>query len=77
VVLAREMFDAGSDDLVEALEACVRPVAPDARLEKLGMPAVVGSALMALDLAGHAPAPTARSSLADGIASVFTTRATE
>jgi N-acetylglucosamine kinase-like BadF-type ATPase len=71
LVLARGMFNSGSDELVDALEACVRPVAPDARLIKLAIPPVVGSSLMALSLAGHAPAPGARSRLAKELASAL------
>lgn len=77
LVLAREMFDGGSHDLIDALEACVRPVAPDARLVKLAIPPVVGSSLLALDLAGHAPEPEARSRLALELAAALGTAATE
>ena len=77
LVLAREMFNTGSDELIDALEACVRPVAPDARLIRLAIPPVVGSALMALDLAGYTPAPDARSTLAKGLGATFASRATE
>jgi N-acetylglucosamine kinase-like BadF-type ATPase len=73
LVLAREMFDSGSDDLIDALEACVRPVAPNARLKQLAIPPVVGAALMALDLAGHTSAPDARSTLANGLATAIAT----
>jgi N-acetylglucosamine kinase-like BadF-type ATPase len=66
LVLAREMFL--SDEVVEAVEACVRPVAPDARMHRLAIPPVIGSALMALELAGHRPLPDARSTLANGFA---------
>lgn len=77
LVLAREMFDGPSGDLVDALEACVRPVAPDARLKRLEIPPVIGAALMALDLAGYAPAPDARSTLANGLAAALVTSRTE
>ena len=56
------------------LKACVNPVIPDARLNRLAMPPVVGSALMALDLAGRRPATDARSTLADGLAKALATR---
>jgi N-acetylglucosamine kinase-like BadF-type ATPase len=75
LVLAREMFDSGSDELVDAVEACVRPVAKEARLSRLAAPPVVGSALMALELAGHAPSPDARSMLASALATALGTPA--
>ena len=71
----REMFN-GDDEVVDALEACVRPVAPDARLNRLEIPPVVGSALMALELAGYTPAPDARSTLAKGLAAALGTPGT-
>ncbi len=77
LVLAREMFSGGNDEVVIALEACVRPVAPDARLIRLAVPPVAGAALMALELAGHAPAPDARSMLAKGLATALGTAGTE
>ena len=77
IVLARGMFNGGGGELVEALEACVRPVAPDARLNRLEIPPVVGSALMALELVGYTPAPDARSTLADGLATALGTPRTE
>jgi N-acetylglucosamine kinase-like BadF-type ATPase len=77
LVLAREMFNGGGGEVVDAVEACVRPVAPDARLHRLEIPPVVGSALLALELAGHTPSPDARSTLTKGLESAFATRATE
>jgi N-acetylglucosamine kinase-like BadF-type ATPase len=68
LVLAREMFGGGNHVVVDALEAYVRPVAPDARLNRLEIPPVAGAALMALQLAGQTPAPDARSTLAKGLA---------
>jgi N-acetylglucosamine kinase-like BadF-type ATPase len=73
VVLARGMFNGGGGELVDALEACVRPVAPEARLNLLEIPPAVGSCLMALDLAGHRAAPDARSALANALASALGT----
>jgi N-acetylglucosamine kinase-like BadF-type ATPase len=77
LVLAREMFDSGNTDLIDALEATVRPVAPGARLKRLEIPAVIGAALMALDLAGYTPAPEARATLANGLATSFALREAE
>jgi N-acetylglucosamine kinase-like BadF-type ATPase len=77
LVLARAMFDSGSSELVDAVKAHVRPVAPDARLNRLAVPPVVGSALMALELAGHTPRQDARSSLTDGLATALGTPAAE
>jgi N-acetylglucosamine kinase-like BadF-type ATPase len=77
LVLARGMFNSGNDELVDAVEACVRPVAPDARLNRLAVPPVAGAALMALELSGHTPAPIARSTLANGLATALGTPATE
>jgi N-acetylglucosamine kinase-like BadF-type ATPase len=73
IVLARGMFVGGGGEVVDALEACVRPVAPDARLKLLEIPPVVGSSLMALDLAGYTPAPDARSTLASALATALGT----
>jgi N-acetylglucosamine kinase-like BadF-type ATPase len=77
LVLAREMFNSGSDELVDALEACVRPIAPDARLKRLDIPPVIGAALMAIDLAGNTPAPDAPSTLAKGVATALQPHGTE
>jgi N-acetylglucosamine kinase-like BadF-type ATPase len=77
LVLAREMFNGGNGEVVGALEACVRPVAPDARLNRLAIPPVAGAALLALELSGHKPAPDARSTLANGLATALPTPATE
>jgi N-acetylglucosamine kinase-like BadF-type ATPase len=74
LVLARELFDSGYADLIDALEAVVRPVAPGARLKRLEIPPVIGAALMALELAGYTPAPEARATLADGLAKALATR---
>ena len=74
MVLARELFHGGNSDLIDALEACVRPVAPDARLQRLEIAPVVGSALLALELAGHRPPPHAREMLADAHAKALASR---
>jgi N-acetylglucosamine kinase-like BadF-type ATPase len=74
LVLSGKMFDGATNDLTTALKACVNPVIPDARLNRLAMPPVVGSALMGLDLAGRRPAKDARSTLADGLAKALATR---
>jgi N-acetylglucosamine kinase-like BadF-type ATPase len=71
LVLSGALFNSAGTELVDALEACVRPLAPDARFERLAIPPVVGAALMALDLAGHPPGRSARSTLADGLASAL------
>jgi N-acetylglucosamine kinase-like BadF-type ATPase len=77
LVLARDMFEGGNDEVVGALEACVRPVAPGARLNRLAVPPVAGAALMALELSGQTPAPDARSALAKGLAAELGTSGTE
>jgi hypothetical protein len=74
LVLARALFHGGSSDLIDALEACVRPVAPDARFHRLEIAPVVGSALLALELAGHRVSPGAREMLADALAKTLATR---
>lgn len=74
LVLAREMFNGGGGEVVGAVEACVRPVAPDARLHRLEVPPVVGSALLALELAGRKLSPDARETLAEGLAEAFASR---
>ncbi len=74
LVLARALFNGGSSDLIDALEACIRPVAPDAHFHRLEIAPVVGSALLALELAGHRVAPGARETLADALAETLATR---
>jgi len=71
LVLARSMFDTTSPLLVDALEECVRPVAPGAHLKRLEAAPVVGSALLALELAGETPADAARATLAREVASAL------
>ena len=62
------MFQAQTPLMVDAVEACVRPVAPGARLRRLHEPPVVGAALMAIELAGPLAAAGARASLSSGFA---------
>jgi N-acetylglucosamine kinase-like BadF-type ATPase len=64
LVLARSMFETNSSLLVDALEGCVRPVASNARLRRLEAAPVVGSAFLAVELAGETPAVGSRASLA-------------
>jgi N-acetylglucosamine kinase-like BadF-type ATPase len=69
LVLAGSMFRTETPLLVDALEACVRRVAPHARLRPLEMPPVVGATLMAIDLSGDAAPPDVRARLSGGVAS--------
>jgi N-acetylglucosamine kinase-like BadF-type ATPase len=71
VVLARSMFDTDTSLLVDALEGCVRPVAPNARMRRLEAAPVVGSALLAVELAGETPAERSRATLADAVTSAL------
>ncbi len=71
LVLARHLFD--GDALVEGVRSSVTPVIPDAAIRRLAVPPVVGSALLALELAGSTPASDARSRLADGLVPALTT----
>lgn len=71
LVLARHLFD--GDALVEGVRSSVAPVVPDAAIRRLAVPPVVGSALLALELAGATPASDARSRLADGLLPALTT----
>jgi hypothetical protein len=68
LVLAGGMFRAETPHLVEALEAVVRPTAEKVTLRPLEDPPVVGSVMLAIELAGEVPAHGVRSALADGIA---------
>jgi N-acetylglucosamine kinase-like BadF-type ATPase len=71
LVLARSMFDTNTSLLVDALEACIRPIAPNVRPKRLEAPPVVGSALLAVELAGEVPGDTARATLARDVASAL------
>jgi hypothetical protein len=71
LVLAGSMFDTTSTMLVDALETCVRAVAPELRLHRLEVPPVVGAALLAIELAGETPGTVARAALADDVASAL------
>jgi N-acetylglucosamine kinase-like BadF-type ATPase len=71
LVLARSMFATDSSLLTEALEGCIRPVAPHARPKRLEAPPVIGSALLAVELAGEVPTPTARATLARDVGSAL------
>jgi N-acetylglucosamine kinase-like BadF-type ATPase len=68
LVLAGTMFQAETLLMVDALEGCVRPVAPAAHMRRLEDPPVVGAALMAMELSGQTPPPDARASLSSGFA---------
>jgi N-acetylglucosamine kinase-like BadF-type ATPase len=67
LVLAGGMFRADTRYLVDGLEAVVRPVAPNVRLQPLGDPPVVGAVLMAMDTTAEAQSPGLRMSLAEGV----------
>ena len=67
LVLAGGMFRADTRHLVEGLEAMVRPVAPQVRLQPLRDPPVVGAVLMAIDTTAEAQSPGLRRSLAEGV----------
>ena len=67
LVLAGGMFRAETRHLVEGLEAMVRPVAPQVRLQPLRDPPVVGAVLMAIDTTAEAQSPGLRGSLAEGV----------
>jgi N-acetylglucosamine kinase-like BadF-type ATPase len=71
LVLAGGMFRAATPHLVEALEAEVRPIAEKITLRRLEDPPVVGSVMLAIELAGEVAAHGVRSALADGIASAL------
>jgi N-acetylglucosamine kinase-like BadF-type ATPase len=71
LVLAGGMFRAETPYLVEAVEAVVRPVAEKITPRPLEDPPVVGSVMLAIDLAGKAPAHGVRSTLAEGIAAAL------
>ncbi len=65
VVLAGGLWRAGTAVLQEALERTVRAVAPGARPVLLDAPPVIGSALLAMELAGSVPGGGVRERLAD------------
>jgi N-acetylglucosamine kinase-like BadF-type ATPase len=67
LVLAGGMFRADTRHLVDGLEAVVRPVAPQVRLQPLRDPPVVGAVLMAIDTTAEAQSPGVRRSLAEGV----------
>lgn len=69
LILAGGMFRSGNQDLIEGLSGVVRAAAPEAALALLDVPAVVGSVLLALELAGRTPGSEARTSLAEGMRS--------
>lgn len=66
LVLARHLFD--SAELVDAVKSCVHPIAQGVRVSRLGVPPVIGAALLAVELVGGTPSPDARSTLAGGLA---------
>jgi N-acetylglucosamine kinase-like BadF-type ATPase len=68
LVLAGGMLRAETTHLVDALETAVHPVAEKVTLRPLADPPVVGSVMLAIELAGEMPAHGVRSALADGIA---------
>jgi N-acetylglucosamine kinase-like BadF-type ATPase len=67
LVLAGGMFRAG-DLITHALEACVRAAAPGVLVSRLEAQPVVGSALLAMELAGERPTSGLRAALADQVA---------
>jgi N-acetylglucosamine kinase-like BadF-type ATPase len=71
LVLARGMFRADTRYLVDGLEAVVRPMAPDVRLQPLEDPPVVGAVLMAIDATETPASPEARTTLAAGVATAL------
>ena len=71
LVLAGGMFRADTRYLVDGLDAVVRPVAPQVRLQPLGDPPVVGAVLLAIDTTAEAQSPGLRRSLAEGVASAL------
>jgi N-acetylglucosamine kinase-like BadF-type ATPase len=71
LVLAGGMFRADTRYLVDGLEAVVRPVAPDVRLQPLVDPPVVGAVLMAIDAIDEPATAGARTRLADGVATAL------
>jgi N-acetylglucosamine kinase-like BadF-type ATPase len=72
LVLAGGMFRAGAV-IVDALEGCVRPVAPQVRLCRLEAPPVVGSALLAIELSGRTPPADLRAALANEVGNILGT----
>jgi N-acetylglucosamine kinase-like BadF-type ATPase len=71
LVLAGGMFRADTRHLVDGLEAVVRQVAPQVRLQPLRDPPVVGAVLLAIDLTSEAQSPGVRRSLAEGVAAAL------
>jgi N-acetylglucosamine kinase-like BadF-type ATPase len=67
LVLAGEMFLA-EGLIADPLASCVRAVAPDVRVVVLQTPAVVGSALLAMELAGPPATTGIRTALARRVA---------
>jgi N-acetylglucosamine kinase-like BadF-type ATPase len=71
LVLAGGMFRADTRHLVDGLEAVVRPVARQVRLQPLRDSPVVGAVLMAIDATADAQSTGLRRSLAEGVASAL------
>jgi N-acetylglucosamine kinase-like BadF-type ATPase len=71
LVLAGGMFRADTRFLVDGLEAVVRPVAQQVRLQPLRNPPVVGAVLMAIHTTADARSADLRRSLAEGVASAL------
>jgi len=71
LVLAGGMFLAG-ELIAEPLAACVRAVAPEANVVVLRTPPVVGSALLAMELAGSSPTVGTRTALTGRVAERLT-----
>jgi N-acetylglucosamine kinase-like BadF-type ATPase len=67
LVLAGGTFIDRTGILSDALVATVQAVAPNARPARLTVPAVVGAALMAVELCGGAPGPDTRERLSQGV----------
>jgi N-acetylglucosamine kinase-like BadF-type ATPase len=65
LVCAGGLLRSGNRDLVGALSSTVTEAAPEASILFLSDPPVLGSALLALEAAGHPPGPAVRTSLAD------------
>jgi N-acetylglucosamine kinase-like BadF-type ATPase len=67
LILAGGMFRSGDQDLIQGVSGVVRAAAPQAAIVLLDVPAVVGSVLLALELAGERPGSEARTRLAEGM----------
>ena len=63
LVFARDLFDGGSRDLLDAVEAACTRSRRRRGIKRLEIPPVIGAALMALDLAGDTAAKDARETL--------------